>query len=211
MPSFPIKEALRLCEGGSFKLHFVHGDSSGYTTISAEKTIELVLGFAFPCEITSGYVSLEIPLGHWEIREDNLGMARYYVVLLLARLWSIKHAPGELPAAPELKKLLDHLKQVPDQDDFDSAELHHLILMADLPYVLTAELDGEPVELGAPQIMEEIPQSVVKCEAMPDGSAMKIWYPDTPDQTYLIRDVAWIAIFDALSSWLKNHSERDPV
>ncbi len=206
LQNFPINEALRLCESGTFKLHFVHGDCQGYTTISAEKAIELVLGFAFPCEISTGHISLETPLGHWEIREDNLSMARYYIVLLVARLWAIKHAPGDLPVAPTMQTLLDYLNEVPDQEDPDYYEIRSLARIAGLSDHVEAQLNDKTVVLNTLQIMEEIAPSVVKCDLQADGS-MKIWYHDTPGEVYILAGSPWIQVFEALNQWLAKHPD----
>ena len=94
MSSFPLKAALDHCGGGSFKMNHHIGDLQNLQTISASRAIEMVLGsFGCDCEISTGSVNFSSELGFVELLEQDLSMAHYYGVFLVARLWAIRHKP----------------------------------------------------------------------------------------------------------------------
>lgn len=206
--NFPLYQAICQCGEGELIVEDLSYDPPVRDTIRASEVLKMILSPFFECEINSSEVRLTKP-ANCRFFEENMGLARYYTIFLVAKLWSFKHAPVidevGLKHLASVWDLEQCLKTLPDQDEVDIDKLIELCEGAGYPMELQGRLlPGQiPATFKLDLTLKGFLLRNYKLAAI--GNSLDIEILRGPGQPATITGCAWVPLIAPLQKWLDKH------
>lgn len=209
-PQFPLYDALCQCGEGELIVEDLSYDPPSRESIRASEVVKMIISPFFVTEVKSSEVRLTRPADA-RFFEEGLGLARYYVVFLIAKLWALKHAPtADEKGMEHLAKVWDlehYLKELPNQDEVDADKLIELCEGAGYPDKLQGRLQpGQiPVEYHLSGIIDGALRRTVKLTVT--GNYLDIEWLKGSHEPGGIDGCPWVSLVRPLEAWLDKHPD----
>ncbi len=207
-PQFPLWGAICQCGEGVLVAEDLSYEPPVRETIRASEVIRMILSPICETEINSSEVRLTSPAS-CRFFEENLGLARYYTIFLVAKLWALKHAPVidevGLKHLASVWDLEQYLKTLPNQDEVDMEKLIELCEGAGYPMELQGRLlPGQiPVDYKLDLTLKGF--LLRKYKLTTEGHSLDIEVLRGTDSPGRITGCPWVPLIAPLQKWLDKH------